>query len=113
MMRMPIPKEMREQLSRDPYMKTCILSPLFCEGRIEWNHGMTYAGKRTNELYSIVPMCQKHHKEEAQYRDAIDAAICQRIEFFAAQESFKEKYPKSDLLRGRPAKSSPLELAKG
>ena len=82
MMRSPIPKEIRNKLSKDPFMERCILAPLFCAGRIEWNHAMTYKGKRINELYTILPMCHEHHRKEASYRDAIHSVLRARISHF-------------------------------
>lgn len=97
---------MREELSQDPFMKKCIIWHYFvgnevlqdCEGRIEWQHSTTYAGKRINELYTILPMCHKHHKEQAKYRAEQDYYVIERMEHFNATDSFKEKYPRSKLL---------------
>ena len=55
MMRSPIPKAIREELSEDPFMKTCVLAGE-CGGRIEWHHAFNYAGKRQNELWAILPV---------------------------------------------------------
>jgi hypothetical protein len=96
-MRSPIPAAIREELSQDPFMSRCILEPLFCSGRIQWHH-WSYAGKRVNELFSIVPLCEEHHRKEAQYRDAIDAAVRNRVVHFHAEEDFRRKFPKSTLL---------------
>lgn len=50
----PIPQKIRDQLAEDPYMKDCLLEFLPpCNGRIEWQHAMTYSGKRVNELVLI------------------------------------------------------------
>ena|SRR3990167_9341858 len=98
-MRSKIPDAIREQLANDPWMKRCILEgDLTCEGRIEWNHGMTYAGRRTNELYSLIPMCHHHHVIEASVRPHIENAIRERIRHFHAEKDFRAKYPKSNLL---------------
>src|SRR4030081_1801517 len=87
-MRVAIPEEMREQLEADTFMKVCIISrwPIvdYCEGRIEWNHGFSYAGKRRNELWAILPMCHRHHEKEAKYRVRINTKIRERITYFNA-----------------------------
>lgn len=98
-MRMPIPLRIREELENDPYMTRCILEFLPpCNGRIEWQHAMTYAGKRVNELYTILPLCQKHHKEQGAFRSQQEWAIRERILHFGAGKKFATKYPKSNLI---------------
>src|SRR5665213_937145 len=99
MMRSPIPKDVREQLNSDPLMKRCMLEPLFCKGRIQWHHGFSYAGKRQNEIWCIVPLCELHHKQEAQYVDAINSWMFGRVLQFDALESAATKYPKSALFK--------------
>lgn len=102
MMRSPIPPAIREELSNDPFMGRCLLEFLPpCNGRIEWQHAMTYGGKRVNELYTILPLCQKHHKEQAAYRPQQEWAIKERIKHFHAEEEFAQKYPKSNLLTSK------------
>jgi hypothetical protein len=96
-LRVQIPSQMRERLSSDPFMQICILAPPECEGRNEWNHAFTYAGKRKNELWAILPMCHKHHKEESRYRYVIEQYLRRRIIYFRATEEFWRKYPKSKL----------------
>ena len=97
-MRMPIPAALREDLSNDPYMKTCIIDNFYCRGRIEWHHNFTWAGKRQNELWSILPLCTEHHAHAAAYKGILDRAMIERIHHFHAEEEFRTKYPKSDLL---------------
>ena len=74
-----IPPAIREELSNDPYMVRCVLEFLPpCNGRIEWQHAMTYAGSRVNELYTILPLCQKHHKEQFEKRFHIPSFTARR-----------------------------------
>lgn len=97
-MRMPIPLEMREMLEEDPFMQTCLMEgDGLCEGKIEWQHAMTYAGKRINELYAILPLCHAHHVRQAEFRPIQEYWIRERIYRMNAEASFKEKYPRSDL----------------
>ena len=97
-LRVKIPAAIREQLADDPYMKKCIVRDGYCEGRIEWNHAFQYASKRQNELWCILPMCTYHHRRQASHRDIIDKNLRHRIIRFDAEASFKEKYPRSNLL---------------
>lgn len=59
-------------------MKRCTIAGDEHEGRIEWHHAFTYAGKRQNEPWSIIPLCKKHHKEEARLRPLIKVAMIAR-----------------------------------
>ena len=101
----PIPLVMREQLSQDLYMRDCKVGGDCedravwndCEGRIEWNHSMTYKGSRVNELYFLIPVCSKHHRQIAKYQDIMRREIVARIKHFGAEEEFRKKYPRSTL----------------
>ena len=43
-------------------MRTCIRShEVDCQGRITWEHTLTYGGKQINECWAIVPLCEYHH----------------------------------------------------
>jgi len=74
----PIPKAIRERLNEDPFMKDCCIADSWCEGKIEWHHALQYAGKRVNEWWCILPLCQKHHRSEASNRLAITKVMCKR-----------------------------------
>ena len=97
-LRCPIPTKMREELGADPFMRTCLLKDETCGGRLEWQHSFQYASKRQNELYFILPLCSSHHRRQAKYRREQEDAVRMRIKHFHATESFKEKYPRSNLL---------------
>jgi len=89
---------MREQLADDPFMHRCIINDALCEGRIEWNHSFTYGGRRQNELWAILPMCHRHHGEEAKWRPLIEQVMRKRIKHFNATNDFAAKYPQSVLI---------------
>lgn len=93
-MRSPIPEDLRSFLEGDPFMKKCVITGDEHEGRIEWHHAFTYAGKRQNEIWSIIPLCQKHHKEEARLRKHIKLAMTIR----AGIIHILTKYPRAILL---------------
>lgn len=90
-LRKPIPPDMRDELAQDQFMQRCIIGT-DCNGRIEWNHAATYAGKRINELWSVLPMCTKHHREEARHRAIIKAKVKYRLAHFGIDPFVK--YPK-------------------
>ena len=97
-LQLKIPTEMRETLSADPWMGKCIIYDARCDGENEWQHAFTYAGKRRNEYWAILPMCNFHHRREASYRLEQYAAMVERIHHFAAEKDFRDKYPRSKLL---------------
>jgi hypothetical protein len=97
-LRVPIPDDMREALDQDPFMHRCIMDIYGgCSSRIEWNHAFTYAGRRRNELWAIIPMCSTHHRREAVYRPQIAATMRRRLAHFELEDDARAKYPKADL----------------
>ena len=101
-MQCKIPPAMREQLSQDPFMKTCIIEKAVpfdsCKGRITWQHAFQYASKRQNQLYTLLPMCEWHHQRQASFRPEQESAMRARIKHFNAEADFRKKYSKSTLL---------------
>lgn len=80
-------------------MKNCIVSH-DCDGRVHFDHAFTYAGKRVNELWSILPLCRKHNMGVTSHVQALRKMnLRQRIKHFKAEEDFAAKYPKSDLFK--------------
>jgi len=70
----PIPPKIRDQIARDPFMRTCIYERIDapnhrCMGRITWEHAWIYAGKQINEPWAIVPCCEAHNSGEAMVKD--------------------------------------------
>lgn len=58
----PIPKAVREKLSADPFYKVCCIADEHCsEGKVEWHHNLTFAGKRVDDDFGILPACHLHH----------------------------------------------------
>lgn len=100
MMRSPIPKKIRDYLSQDPFMKRCVFvgGVDSCMGRIEWHHAFSYAGKRQNPIWAIIPLCVLHHSMAAQLTQTINYFVVQRIHHFKAEEEFDKLFPKSTLL---------------
>lgn len=98
MMRSPIPLAIREQLSEDPFMSECIVAHE-CEGRIHFDHAFSYAGKRVNELWSILPLCRKHNMGVTSHVQALrNMNLRARIHHFKALDDFLTKYPKQSLI---------------
>lgn len=83
----PIPKKMREELAEDPFMSGCCLSKYSdgCGGHIQWHHHLKYAGKRVNEKWCILPVCEWHHKKESLFKKHLDREMVGR----ATEEELK------------------------
>jgi len=97
-MRCPIPENIREVLANDPWMRQCCLAIRLdstCDGPIQWHHHFRPAGKRVNEKYAILPLCTKHHRQEAKYTKALNLLVRQRALHFG--ENIKDKYPRAVL----------------
>lgn len=98
-MQCKIPEDMRAQLADDPFMQWCILRhDGLCKGRVQWQHAFKYAGKRQNELWGILPMCEYHHEHQAEYIGLQEDIMRLRIHDFDAVDDVHAKYPKSTLI---------------
>ena len=54
-----------EKMSLSTYYKACARRcDGGCSGRITWEHVIIYAGKQLNEIWAIIPLCEKHHGVE-------------------------------------------------
>lgn len=81
----PIPATMRAELSEDPFMRECCLMFVdfnhMCSGRIQWHHHLKFAGKRVNEKWCILPLCEYHHKKEALFKKNLDDIMVGRATY--------------------------------
>ena len=64
----PIPPKMRQEMNNNPWYHQCCIVHPECSGRIQWHHNLIYAGKRQNEQFGILPVCEWIH-ERATRRD--------------------------------------------
>lgn len=79
----PIPKKMREELSEDPFMQKCCLYgySMGCVGKVQWHHHLKFAGKRINEKWCILPVCEYHHEKEARFKYELDTVMVSRATY--------------------------------
>jgi hypothetical protein len=89
MLTKPIPIKQRNEMSEDPFMKRCCIRDENCDGRINWHHHQKYCGRRISDKFSILPVCEFHHRWEAGYKDKLNWIMINRM----TKEDF-EKYPK-------------------
>lgn len=74
----PIPKKVREDLAEDPFMRRCCISGPLCVGNIQWHHHLKFAGRRQDEKWGILPVCEYHHRKEASYKEDLDRVMVSR-----------------------------------
>lgn len=75
-----IPKNLKEELAIDPFMKKCCLFSLGdCNGRVEFHHNYIYASFRQNKKFCILPVCQKHHREESKWKRYLNSIMLNRM----------------------------------
>ena len=90
---MPIPQKLRDEMADDPYYKYCARASGHCEGRITWEHAMTYAGKRINEKWAIIPLCEFHHGLLGS--GGMNKSVNVSIALARANREDLEKYPRA------------------
>lgn len=81
-------------LARDPFMKRCIHDNEECDGRVEFEHALIYAGKQVVEWWSIIPVCTYHHRGKGLVKDFNQAVAFGRLFKFS-----KGAFPMLNFLR--------------
>lgn len=103
-----IPYQLRRELRRDPFYRRCSKAYIGfdsnCDGRITWEHAITYAGKQVNEWWAIIPLCEYHHSvgQKWQARGDLDKRFNEWValsRLFNSSDEYieemKKKYPKA------------------
>lgn len=98
-----IPIAVRHMLEIDPFMKRCIWDNEDCQGRVEWEHALIYAGKQVQVWWAIVPCCTFHHRGKGLDKGFNQAVAFARAIYFGVTQDFsydevlwgiKELFPK-------------------
>jgi hypothetical protein len=63
-----MPRKLREECANDPYYQVCARSNEECEGRITWEHALTYKGSQIQEKFAVIPLCEYHHLGAGLYK---------------------------------------------
>lgn len=92
-MRRPLTMEAKNTIESDKFYQSCCLASPACHGRIQIHHAFTYAGKRVDDPWGLLPLCEKHHREEARYRYQLKTILLSRV----TKEEILSKYPKAVL----------------
>ncbi len=87
-------------MAADPfYGKCCVTGISKRVGRIEWHHAFTWAGKRVNEAWCIVPLEESIHRR---VHERWLAEVIERIILNRADEDTLIRYSKvTDLITRR------------
>jgi len=98
-----IPKKVKDDISSDPYYKSCAREDSLCDGKLTWEHAIIYAGRQVQEKWAIIPLCEYHHSVN-KYQDigGLDKRENERIAYNRATDDELRKYSKAvDLIKER------------
>lgn len=86
----PIPQDTRDQLNALPEYHRCNVPDANCSGNIQWHHHATYQGKRIDDAFGIIAICDYHHDHlTAPVHHKLDAIMMGRVD-----DTIRAKYPK-------------------
>ena len=107
-------------MAEDPFYTTCALSGLFgheCMGSITWEHALTFASKKIQTPWAIIPLCELAHavnhfqdagtmKKELNVWVALNRAteaelkaVSKAIDYIARREYLNKKYGKYQVIQ--------------
>lgn len=69
-----IPLKIKKKILADKFYTRCAREGFHgheCAGRITWEHAIIYAGKQVQEVWAIIPLCEKAHAVD-HYQDGGD-----------------------------------------
>lgn len=85
-----IPKKLREDISKDPWMKKCIWSGDITN--VSWEHCWLYQGRQINEKWAIVPLRRDLNVNmRAEVKE-----YCRWVSINRATEEDFDKYPRTN-----------------
>lgn len=96
----PISPKNRKIINENSYYRMCARSNNDCDGRITIEHSFIYAGKQIDDIWSLIPLCWRHHlgnlldKKLNQY-----IALKRAIELEGSLIPIIKKYPKKNWLQ--------------
>lgn len=72
----PISTTNKQIIDTDPFYRRCCLFDFSeCSGRIEIHHNLMWKGRQSDEIWSLLPVCVRHHSM------ANDKAVRERLDF--------------------------------
>lgn len=111
-----IPKQLREEMARDPYYTKCARADLLgdhvCEpdpvtGKlIEWEHTIIFASKQLQRKFAIIPICWYVHrgqglKKEINVWIALNRATDQELKEISVAINYLRERDRLNKLYGR------------
>lgn len=82
-----IPDDVRKQLQDEP--DVCARLSDECSGRITWEHALYYAGRKIQDRFAIIKLCEYHH-----LGSGLVKSINQQLAGARASEEDMKKYPR-------------------
>lgn len=93
-----IPKKLREELSQDPYYKTCCITGHTAPSvKIEWHHNFIYAGRQVQRKWCILPLAEDVHRNIVFFKEKCDWIMFNQ----ATNDELREFSKAVDLIKKR------------
>lgn len=92
-----IPSKLRNEIARDPYMRSCCIPG--CEHLgCSWHHCFIYQGRQISERWAIMPVCPPHHtlRTNAIHRSKDSREFVQYLSLLRVSAEELAKYPKKN-----------------
>lgn len=88
----PIPKQLRNDLSNDPFYKQCAITGKKNE-KIDWHHNLIFGGSQVNERFAIIPLLKSVHDKIHLYKEICDwimwnRATPEQISYYSKAQNY-------------------------
>jgi len=84
-----IPEQIKQEIADSKLNEKCCLWNFDCSGRIQWHHNLIHKGKRVNEPWAILGVCEWHHQRESTYKNELNWIMLNRATDEQLQEYSK------------------------
>ena len=97
-----ISQRVKNEILNDPFYRICARAKLLhdhkCEGRLSFEHTLTFAGRQVDEVFAIIPLCDLAHGI-GQFLNSggiLNKQINEWIALNRATDAELEKYSRAD-----------------
>jgi len=90
---MPIPNNIVCELKKEPSICARI-DEGDCEGRITWEHAASYGGRKIQERWAIIKLCERHHSLGRWQNQPLNKRRNREIAMGRATAEDRKRYPK-------------------
>ena len=90
-------KEAQRAIETDPFFQKCARADEGnCGGKITIEHAIQYAGKRIDDTWSLIPLCEYHHSLGEWFNSGggLDKEKNRQIALSRAPQEARAKYPR-------------------